>query len=88
MNVGSLTCSVEASVDAETGDLRMDIIDAAEDQLLRGQSWSDRLRIAAQLFLATRNMVAVAVRAEHPQLDDLAVAHEVSRRLLHDSLAH
>ncbi|MEK6703598.1 MAG: hypothetical protein AABZ53_15155 [Planctomycetota bacterium] len=64
--------------------INIDPMDPAEVALLRGQSWSDRLRISGELFLAVRNMIEVSVRANNPDWDEVAVKREAARRMLRD----
>ena len=54
--------------------------------ILRGKTWSERIRIGFDLWQSTRNMLLVHLRKTHPDWNAEKIKHEVARRLSHGAI--
>ena len=64
---------------------RIEVIDEAMADVYRRMDSTQRLAIAHGMWRYARQRMEAAVRWQHPEWDEQAVAREVSRRLLHGS---
>ncbi len=65
---------------------RVEVLDDAMAQVLRGKSGAERLRIADQLFSFARGLVACSIRAAHPEWNEQRIAAETARRISHGAV--
>jgi hypothetical protein len=63
----------------------IEVIDEAMADVYRAMTSAQRLAVAHGMWRYARQRIEAAVRWQHPDLDDPAVAREVSRRLLNGS---
>jgi hypothetical protein len=63
--------------------LRIESVDDAMVPILRAMTGAERLRIANDMFLAARRMIASHLVAEHPDWDERKIQDETSRRISH-----
>ena len=64
---------------------RIEVIDEAMADVYRRMSTDQRIAVAHGMWRYARQRLEAAVRWQHPELDERAVAQEVSRRLLNGS---
>ena len=65
---------------------RVEVLDDAMAQVLRGKSGAERLRIADNMFSFARELITSSVRAAHPDWDNPRVAAETARRISHGAV--
>ena len=65
---------------------RVEVLDNAMAQVLRGKSGAERLRIADKMFSFARELIRSSIRAAHPDWDDLRIAAETARRISHGAV--
>lgn len=63
-----------------------DILDDEMARILRGMTGAERLKIANDLFVSARRMLASHLAAEHPDWDQDRIEQETSRRISHGAV--
>lgn len=60
---------------------QIEVVDDLMADVLRGKTAAERIRIAFEIWISTRNMLLVHLRKTHPDWNDARVNKEVARRL-------
>ena len=63
-----------------------DIVDDEMARILRGMTGAERLKIANNLFVSARRMLASHLAAEHPEWDEDRIELETARRISHGAV--
>jgi hypothetical protein len=63
-----------------------DILDDDMARILRGMTGVERLKIANDLFVSARRMLASHLAAEHPDWDQDRIERETARRISHGAI--
>jgi hypothetical protein len=61
----------------------IEIVDDEMAAVLRAKTGAERLKIANDMFVAVRRMIASHLAAEHPDWSEERVERETSRRISH-----
>jgi hypothetical protein len=61
----------------------IEIIDPEMAAVLRAKTGAERLKIANDMFISVRRMIASHLSAEHPDWDAERIQRETSRRISH-----
>ena len=61
----------------------IEVVDADMAAVLRTKTGAERLKIANDMFVAARRMLASHLSAEHPEWGEAQIQREVSRRISH-----
>ena len=67
-------------------DLRIEVVDDDMARILRAKTGAERLKIANDMFVAARRMIASHLAAEHPDWDEERIQRETSRRISHGAI--
>lgn len=62
-------------------DGQIEVLDAAMARVLRAKSGPERLRMAHEMWVLTRDRLAAYLRFRQPDWDEARVRREVARRL-------
>lgn len=62
---------------------RIEVVDDDMARILRAKTGAERLKIANDMFLAARRMIASHLAAEHPDWSEEQIQRETSRRISH-----
>jgi hypothetical protein len=68
------------------GNLELDVVDDEMARILRGMTGAERLKIANDLFVSARRMLASHLAAEHPDWDQDRIEQETARRISHGAI--
>jgi hypothetical protein len=63
-----------------------DILDDEMARILRGMTGAERLKIANDMFMSARRMLASHLAAEHPDWDQERIERETARRISHGAI--
>ena len=63
-----------------------DILDDEMARILRGLTGAERLKIANDMFVSARRMLASHLAAEHPDWDQDRIEQETARRISHGAI--
>lgn len=63
-----------------------DIVDDEMARILRGMTGAERLKIANDMFVSARRMLASHLAAEHPDWDQDRIEQEAARRISHGAV--
>lgn len=63
-----------------------DVVDDEMARVLRGMTGAERLKIANDLFVSARRMLACHLAAEHPDWDQERIERETARRISHGAV--
>lgn len=63
-----------------------DILDDEMARILRGMTGAERLKIANDMFVSARRMLASHLAAEHPDWDQDRIERETARRISHGAV--
>lgn len=65
---------------------RVEVLDDAMAQILRGKTGAERLQIADKMFSFARELITSSIRAAYPDWDDPRIAAETARRISHGAV--
>ena len=63
-----------------------DVVDDEMARILRGMTGAERLKIANDMFVSARRMLASHLAAEHPDWDQERIEQETARRISHGAV--
>ena len=63
-----------------------DVLDDEMARILRGLTGAERLKIANDMFVSARRMLASHLAAEHPDWDQDRIEQETARRISHGAI--
>jgi hypothetical protein len=66
--------------------LRIEMVDDEMAQILRSKTGAERLRIANEMFVMARRMIASHLATQHPDWSPEQIQTEVSRRISHGAI--
>ena len=61
----------------------IEVVDHEMAAILRAKTGAERLKIANDMFVSVRKMIASHLAAEHPDWDEVRVQRETSSRISH-----
>lgn len=64
----------------------LDVVDDDMARILRGMTGAERLKIANDMFVSARRMLASHLAAEHPDWDQERIEKETARRISHGAV--
>ena len=64
----------------------LEVVDDEMARVLRGMTGAERLKIANDLFMSARRMMASHLAAEHPDWDADRIERDVARRISHGAV--
>ena len=64
----------------------LDVVDDDMARILRGMTGAERLKIANDMFVSARRMLASHLAAEHPDWDQERIEQETARRISHGAV--
>ena len=67
-------------------EVNIEVIDDDMARILRAKTGAERLKIANDMFLSARRMIASHLAAEHPDWTEEMIQRETSRRISHGSV--
>ena len=65
---------------------RIELPDAAMVECLRRMTPTERLAVARNMWVSARNAIRLMLAQEHPDWDEVAIARETARRMLHGAV--
>ena len=68
------------------GNRDTDVVDDDMARILRGMTGAERLKIANDMFVSARRMLASHLAAEHPDWDQDRIERETARRISHGAI--
>ena len=64
----------------------LEVVDDEMAHVLRGMTGAERLKIANDMFMSDRRMMASYLAVEHPDWDADRIEREVARRISHGAV--
>ena len=67
-------------------DRELDVMDDEMARIFRAMTGAERLKIANDMFVSARRMIASHLAAEHPEWDQERVERETAKRISHGAV--